>query len=357
MLGAVLEAVGEPVTIEKLEPLPPGPHDVVVRVEASGLCHTDLHLVDGHVPIALPIVLGHEGAGVVEQVGDGVVGIVPGDTVIACAVAACGRCYWCAHNQPTLCSVKHLEARARRSDGQEIRPFVGLGSFASQMTINADATVVVRTDLPMEQLALLGCGVLTGVCAVLNAAAVRAGETVAVVGCGGVGLSAVQAARLAGATQVIAVDVVADKLDWARRLGATDVVDASTADVVAHLRDLTEGRGPDAVIDFVGRPDTIVAGWRAARKGGRAVVVGSPSPEAMIAIPAAEFLVGAKSLTGCVLGFAELRRDIPRLVRWAERGDIDLATLITSTLPLTQLDEALDDLRRGRGLRAVVTAF
>jgi S-(hydroxymethyl)glutathione dehydrogenase/alcohol dehydrogenase len=356
MKAAVLDPAGE-VVVEEVEELAPGPNDVVLRVAASGVCHTDVNVcARGGGPVGL--LIGHEGAGVVEAVGVGVTGLAAGDVVVAVTVMPCGQCYWCANGQRTLCERTFMPhpARARRTDGAEITAFAGLGTFAEQMTVDRRAVVPVRTDLPMEQLALLGCGITTGFGAAVNAAAVRPGDAVVVIGCGGVGLAAVQGARVAGAATIVAVDRLAEKREAALRFGATEGVDPDD-DPVAAVQALTGGRGADVVIDVVGHASTIESGWAMARRGGRIVVVGSPLEAGTVNLSAADVMLSEKLLRGCVFGSSDVARDVPRLVALAERGVLDLAGMITDRI-------ALDDLRQGLAavgapdtVRTVVTSF
>ena len=280
MRAAVLLAVDEPLVIETLVPEPLGPQEVRVRIDASGVCHSDLSIATGLVPMPAPVILGHEGAGTVLEVGDRVTRVRVGDRVISSFIPACGECWYCVRDQSNFCERLldvAMARHSRRTEGTKVFSMSGLGTFADEMISHEWSLVAVETDLPAEQLALIGCGVMTGIGAVLNTADVRAGSTVAVIGLGGVGQSVVQGARLAGAARVIAIDPVPMKRRTAAELGASDLVDPADGDVAEQVRALTGGRGADYAFEVVGRPETMVQARDLTRNGGTVVVVGMPA--------------------------------------------------------------------------------
>src|SRR6478735_1347517 len=287
MKAALCLEQNEPLSVEEVTPLDPGPADVIVRVTASGVCHSDLSVINGTLP-AGRVVLGHEGAGVIEKVGSDVSGLAVGDRVIGSFIPACGVCWYCLHDQSNLCEHTYnvmFVPRVRRADGEEMVAMTGLGTFAELMTVQQMSVVKVETDLPDEQLALIGCGVTTGVGAALNTAQVEPGSIVAVIGCGGVGQAVIQGARIAGAARIIAVDPVALKRDEALKNGATHVVDPTDADPVAQVQALTSGRGVDYAFEVIGTPATVVQAFDMARNGGAAVAVGVSKFDQSIEIP------------------------------------------------------------------------
>jgi S-(hydroxymethyl)glutathione dehydrogenase/alcohol dehydrogenase len=357
MRAAIFVGAGQPLAIEDVTPLAPGPNDVVVRVTASGLCHTDLSVLTGRVPSRPNVVLGHEGTGTVETVGERVTRVKPGDRVVASFVPACGSCWYCVHEQSHLCLASgetRFVPRLARADGSEGFGFTGLGTFADQMTVNEGAVVKIRSDLPDEQLALLGCGVTTGVGAVLNTARVQPGATVAVVGCGGVGQAAVQGARVAGASRIVAVDPVELKRKAAGQLGATDFVDPTDGDPVSQVRELTAGRGVDYAFEVIGSPDTMTQAYAMARRGGTVVLIGVPRVDASLTFRAGGLVYEGKSLIGCVYGSAQVRRDFQRFVNLAETGRLDLDAMVSRRLTLDEVNEGFHAMQRGEVIRSVI---
>jgi S-(hydroxymethyl)glutathione dehydrogenase / alcohol dehydrogenase len=354
--AAIFTEPGNPLSIEDVQPSDPGPHDVVVEVAASGVCHSDLSVVDGSLPYPPPLILGHEGCGTVTWVGASVSTVAVGDLVITSPDPMCGRCWFCVNGQPNLCELlaQPPVPRAGRADGTPVSGMSGLGTFADAMVVNEAYVVPVRSDLPPEQLALIGCGVSTGVGAALNTAAISPGATVAVIGCGGVGLAAIQGARLAGGTRVIAVDLAAHKLAVAAEMGATDVVDPAQGDPVAQVVELTGGRGVDVALEVVGLVDTTQQSLAMARRGGTVVVVGAPRFDARLELSAWEFFFGQKRLTSSIFGGANIRRDFPRYVALAEQGRLNLGGLISKTISLGEVNDALDALKRGEVIRSVI---
>lgn len=363
--AAVLPALNEPLIIRNdVEIEPPRAGEVQVRVTAAGVCHSDLSFQDGTIPTCLPVVLGHEGTGVVEAVGAEVDGLSTGDRVIFSWVPQCGRCWFCVRRQPHLCRTAEvvmvsgglLDGTPRlRLDGQPLFQMLGTGTFAERSVLAASALVRAPDDLDPPLAALLGCGVLTGVGAALNTAAISEGDSVAVLGCGGTGLSVVQGARIAGAGAVIAVDVNRDKLELAERLGATDVVDASRRDAVSAVMGLTGERGADVAFEVVGTEATIERAISMTRRGGQAVLVGIPPLGATVGVPAMQAVIlQARTIKGCWYGSADVRRDIPRLVELHQQGLLQLEPLISGRLGLEDVNRALESLRAGQATRTVI---
>ena len=360
--AAVLERHGRPVRVEQLLLHPPHHDEVLVRVAAAGVCHSDLHLAQGHLGDGRwPIVLGHEGAGVVEAVGESVTHVRPGDAVAFCFVPPCGSCRMCLRGRTHLCetAAEHSLAgmlmdgtsRLERPDGTQIKHFLHVSCFAERCVVPAGAAVPLGVELPLWQAALVGCGVVTGVGAVRNAAKVAPGESVCVIGCGGVGLQVVVGAKLAGAGRIVAVDRDPAKLALARARGATDTLEAS-GDVRAAAEELLPG-GFDHAIEAIGRGDTIRLAWDVLRPGGQATVVGIAPAGVEVSLPALD-LLNEKTLRGCYYGSADVAAELPGLVRLAASGQIDLAAVVSHVTDLDGVEEALQRLRRGEGARTIV---
>ena len=363
--AAVLTAIDHPLEVrDDVEVDEPRAGEVRVRMTAAGVCHSDLAMRHGTIPMPLPTVLGHEGAGVVEAVGPEVGHLRPGDLVALSWVAQCGDCFYCRRGQPHLCrqatvsmsSGGMLDGTSRlRSSTGPLFQALGCGAFAEATVVPAIAVVKVPADLDPAVVALLGCAVLTGVGAALNTAAVHPGDTVAVVGCGGVGLNVIQGARIAGAAQIVAVDVHPDKLDLAAELGATQGVLATDGDPIGAVMDLTGQHGADVVFEVLGRGPTIDQAMAMTRRGGQTVLVGIPAMDVVLTIPAMVGLVlTEKTLKGCWLGSADLQRDVPRLVDLYRRGELRLNELVSRRIPLSEVNDALAALERGTLARSVV---
>jgi S-(hydroxymethyl)glutathione dehydrogenase/alcohol dehydrogenase len=356
--AAVMRAVKAPLAIEAIDVDAPGPREVLVRTVATGVCHSDLHVLEGALPTAVPSVLGHEPAGIVERVGAAVTHVVPGDHVIGCLSAFCGTCEYCLAGRPNLCGG---EATMRRPDeparlsknGDAIVQFAHLSAFAERMLVHENALVKIRKDMPLDRAALIGCGVTTGLGAALNTARVRAGRTTAVIGCGGVGLSVVQGCRLAGAGRVIAVDTAEWKLDLARRLGATDVVHAANENPVTRVVEMTAG-GVDYAFEAIGLPATVRQAVRMTRKGGTTVMVGVVPAGVNVELPGADIVLREKTVLGCMMGSNRFRSDMPRYVDLYLEGKLDLDAMITARLPLERVNDAFETMRRGEAARSVV---
>lgn len=357
MKAAVLRGLKERLQLTDLRPPELGPTDVRVQVLASGVCGSDLHRIEGTIPATLPMVLGHEACGSVIEVGSAVHTLRAGDRVVASSNPECGACFYCRNGQPNLCErTQQLRARHAGADdhGGAVWAMAGLGSFRSQMNVDETMLVKVETDLPDEQLALLGCGVMTGLGAVLNTARVSPGATVAILGCGGVGLAAVQGAALVGAGRVIVIDPVCERRRSALSMGATHEIDPGAVDPVEAVRELTQGRGADYAFEMVGATAAILQARAITRPGGTTVLVGAPPKTAGVTFNAWDLHVDGRIL-GCSNGSAHVRRDVPRFIALAEAGRIDLGQLITGRIPLDDINRAFDQIKAGEGIRTVVT--
>ena len=353
----VLDAVGHPLRLAELELPDPGPGQVRVRLAATGVCHSDLSLARGTLrPAGLPVVLGHESAGTVVAVGEGVTRTAVGDRVVLCWAPPCGECWFCGAGEPWLCERSSDAAAAPYAavDGTAVYPGLSTAGFAEETVVSERAVIAVPDEVPLEQAALVGCAVMTGVGAVLNTARVQAGQSVLVVGLGGVGLSVVQGARLAGAGQVVVVDRSPAKLELARTLGATDVLEAG-GELARQVRGLTGKRGVDHAFDCVGAPATIRGSWGATRRGGTTTIVGIGSKDEQVTFTPLELFHFARVLQGCVYGSVDPYRDIPRLLAHAAAGELDLGALITSRIGLADVDAAFTEMEAGTGARAVIT--
>jgi S-(hydroxymethyl)glutathione dehydrogenase/alcohol dehydrogenase len=357
MRAAVYVAQDQPLAIEELTPVDPGPGDVVVTVGASGVCHSDLSATNGTLPLPPPTILGHEGAGIVDWVGAEVTRVKEGDRVVATFIPSCGACWYCVHDRSNLCEQTGpvmMAPRAKRADGTTIPAFTGLGTFSDAMTIAEAQAIKVETDVPDEQLALMGCGVTTGVGAALNTAKVEPGSTVAVIGCGGVGQAVIQGARIAGAARIFAVDPVELKRKAAEQLGATDLIDPADGDPVAQVQALTGGRGADYAFEVIGLPETIVQAFATARRGGTAVVVGMPRMDSMVTLPGFGLFYEEKRLLGCVYGSAQVRRDFPRFIGLVETGRLDLGAMVSRRIKLDEVNDAFRAMQAGEVIRSVI---
>jgi S-(hydroxymethyl)glutathione dehydrogenase/alcohol dehydrogenase len=357
MLAAVFVGVNESISVEEVAPIPPGPRDVVVRIGASGVCHSDLSLVDGTLPFPPPAILGHEGAGVVESIGSDVTSVKVGDRVISSFIASCGECWYCEHELPYVCSDTqsiHARLHAHRHDGAALPSLGGLGTMAESMTVDERLVVPVQSDLPDEQLALIGCGITTGVGAAINTAQIKPGSSVAVVGCGGVGQSVIQGARIAGATRIIAIDPVELKRQAAIEMGATDTIDPLAVDPVEAVRELTGGRGADYGLEVVGSPATVHQTVEMVRSAGMAVIVGVMNATESFQLHGLTFIYGAKRVIGSFGGSASPRRDFPRFVELAEKGELHLDSMVSRRYSLNEVNEAFKATAAGELLRGVL---
>jgi S-(hydroxymethyl)glutathione dehydrogenase/alcohol dehydrogenase len=358
MKAAVLRDISRPMEIEEVAIAKPRGREVLVRMVAVGLCHSDLHVLDGDLPNPLPAILGHEAAGVVEQVGPEVRTVRPGDHVVVCLTFHCGHCDQCMKGESNLCltpeAARTAEEDQRLTHGSEsFDQFMKIGGFAEQILVHESGCVAIRKDMPLDRACLIGCGVTTGFGAAVRTAGVRPGETVAVIGCGGVGLAAINGAYVAGAERIIAVDRLPVKLEMARRFGATDTIDASAGDVAKQVRALTEGRGVDHAIEAVGRKETIEAAYAMLGKGGTATVVGVARPDLKLEINALSLLFERK-LQGSMMGGVRTTIDIPRYVDLYMQGRLKLDELISRRRPLSEINEGFADMRKGELARSVI---
>lgn len=356
--AAVLYDAGEPLRVEEITLAEPAPNQVVVRLSASGVCHSDLSVIRGTFPFMFPTVLGHEGSGIVESVGDAVTRVAPGDHVVLTWMPPCRHCENCLAGQNVLCETGLADAigssYATTKSGESLIRGLGVAGFATHTLVPEGSVVKIRRDADLELAALIGCALSTGVGAVFRTAKVEPGSTVAVVGAGGVGLSVVQGAKIAGASRVIAVDKLDAKLDFAKEIGATDVVNASESDAVAGVKDLTGGRGVDYAFEVVGIGPTIEQSYAMTRRGGTTVLVGAGSPNDEVSFTAMELFLDAKTIVGCVYGSTDPDRDFPAMVDMIERGAIDARSLVTDRISLAEINDALDRMEAGEGARSLV---
>jgi S-(hydroxymethyl)mycothiol dehydrogenase len=353
--GVVAVAKGEPVSIAEIVVPDPGPGEALVKVQACGVCHTDLHYREGAIGDQWPYLLGHEAAGVVESVGPGVAGLAPGDYVVIAWRAPCGTCRSCRRGRPWYCfDSRNATQPMTLADGTPLSPALGIGAFADKTLVAAGQCVPVDQRARPEAAGLVGCGVMAGFGAAVNTGAVGRGDTVAVIGCGGVGCAAIAGAALAGARMVIAVDIDPRKLVAARRFGATHEVDASSSDVVEAVRALTSGFGADVVIEAVGRPETYRQGFFARDHAGVLVQVGVPSPEMTIELPMIELFGRGGAMKSSWYGDCLPSRDFPVLIDLYLRGRLDLDGFVSETIGIDGVEEAFGRMQRGEVLRSVV---
>ncbi len=361
MKAAIFRKVNEPLTIESVDIDKPWGREVLVRTAATGVCHSDLHVVDGVGRFALdrPIVLGHEGAGVVEAVGTDVKTLRPGDHVVACLSGFCGSCVQCLDGHPNLCVggvVTRADAEPPRlsQKGQAFRQFIGISSYAERMLLHENSVVKIDSDLPLDRAALLGCGVLTGVGAALRTSGLQAGQTVAVFGCGGIGLSIVQGARIGGARQIIGVDVFDGKLEMAKRVGATHVVNSAQDDPVKAVRALTGGAGVNHAFEAVGNAKLVRQAIESLAIRGTATIVGVMPPDAMIEFPWMAIRPECKVQTSR-MGSNRFRMDIPLYLEFYRQGRLLLDEMVTRRGPLDDINEAFRAMKAGEVARSVLT--
>lgn len=361
--AAVLYEPGQPLRVEDVELAPPRAGEARVRVAAAGVCHSDYHYMKGDLETPLPAVLGHEGAGVVEEVGPGVSAVAPGDHVVLLWRSSCGRCAYCSVGRPALCAWglrlrstgRLLDDTSRLSrDGTEIAHFLGVSCFAEAVVCAEQSLLKIPDDIPLSIAAIAGCSVMTGVGAAVNSARVEPGSSVLVIGAGGVGLCAVMGAQLCGAGQVIAADVNSAKLDMARGFGATDVIDAASEDVVRMARKLSGG-GVDYAFEAIGRPDTLSQSVRALRAGGMAVAIGVAPAAARAEISPFDLVIQEKTLKGSIYGSTRPHADFPRLFELYRRGRLPLDRLISREYRLEEINDAYEAMLSGAVARSVIT--
>jgi len=359
MKAAVLHEVGKPLVVEDVQVDDPGPREVLVRTIAAGVCHSDYHYMNGSWATELPVVLGHEAGGIVEAVGRDVTYLAPGDHVISCVSVFCGSCRNCLSGKPYLCeNTAALERQPGEQPrlshkGRGVQQGLGLGAFAEQMLLHENALVKIRPDMPLDRAALIGCAVTTGVGAVIRTAAVEPGSSVAVIGCGGVGLSAISGAALAGASRIIAIDIHDHKLELARQFGATGGVNAANVDPVATVLDWTGG-GVDYAFEALGLKRTCEQAFAMLRPSGTACVIGMVPEGEKIEIDAGE-LLDDRRLIGSNMGSNIFRVDMPRFVDFYLNGKLDLDAMISQRVPLERINEAYADMLAGNVARSVIT--
>ena len=358
MKAAVLIQPGQPLEIEDVIISKPGPHEVLIRTAACGLCHSDLHFIEGSYPHPLPAIPGHEAAGIVEQVGSEVRSVKVGDAVVTCLSAFCGHCEYCVTGRLSLCMggdtrrAPNEPARITRPDGSTVNQMLNLSAYAEMMLVHEHACVAINPAMPLDRAAILGCAVTTGAGTIFNACKVTPGETVAVVGCGGVGLATINAAKIAGAGRIIACDPIAEKRELAMKLGATDVIDAASASAAADILEMTKG-GVDHAIEAVGRPASASLAVGVLKRGGTATILGMMPLSERVSLGAFDLLSG-KKLQGALMGGNRFPVDIPRLVDFYMRGLLDLDTIVSERIPLEKINEGFDQMKKGDAARSVV---
>jgi S-(hydroxymethyl)glutathione dehydrogenase / alcohol dehydrogenase len=356
MKAAVCYEFGQPLVVEEVEIAPPQAGEVKVRIGACAICHSDVHLIRGEWGGSTPVIAGHEAAGIVDEVGPGVASVQPGDHVVVSLLRNCGRCYQCQQGKPFACEATYSldsESRLHTREGAPIIQGIRCATFAEYAVVHESQVVSVPEDLPLELASLLACGVITGLGAAVNTAQVQPGSSVAVIGCGGVGINAIQGSALAGARQIIAIDLLPNKLEAALNFGATETINAAE-DPVAAVLARTGGHGVDYALIAVGSPRAIQQGFAMTRKTGTTVIVGMPSnEEVMIPLNAHHFTSG-RTVTGSNMGSTRLHRDVPYLVNLYQQGRLKLDELVTRRYPLDEINEAIASMERGEALRNVI---
>jgi S-(hydroxymethyl)mycothiol dehydrogenase len=353
--GVVAMKKGAPVELVDVVVPDPGPGEAVVDIQACGVCHTDLHYREGGINDEFPFLLGHEAAGVVSAVGEGVTNVAVGDYVVLNWRAVCGECRACLKGQPWYCFNTHnAKQKMTLTDGTELSPALGIGAFIEKTLVHSGQCTKVDPAAPATAAGLLGCGVMAGFGAAVNTGQVQRGESVAVIGCGGVGDAAIAGAAIAGATTIIAVDRDDKKLQWAKKFGATHTVNASSEDVVERVRELTGGHGADVVVEAVGRPETYEQAFYARDLAGRVVLVGVPTPDMKIELPLLEVFGRGGSLKSSWYGDCLPSRDFPMLIDLYRQGRFDLDAFVTETIGLGDVEAAFDKMHTGEVLRSVV---
>jgi S-(hydroxymethyl)mycothiol dehydrogenase len=353
--GVVARAKGEPVSVETILVPDPGPGEALVKVQACGVCHTDLHYREGGINDEFPFLLGHEAAGIVEAVGEGVDDVAPGDFVVLNWRAVCGKCRSCRRGRPWYCFDTHnAKQKMTLADGTPLTPALGIGAFAEKTLVHAGQCTKVNPSARPEAVGLLGCGVMAGIGSAINTGGVTRGDTVAVIGCGGVGNAAIAGAYLAGARTIIAVDVDDRKLEWARGFGATHTVNSRATDPVEAIRSHTEGNGADVVIEAVGRPETYKQAFEARDLAGQVVLVGVPTPEMTLELPLIEMFSRGGALKSSWYGDCLPSRDFPALVELYLQNRLDLDRFVSETIGIDDVEAAFEKMHRGEVLRSVV---
>ncbi|HEV7897919.1 MAG TPA: S-(hydroxymethyl)mycothiol dehydrogenase [Planosporangium sp.] len=353
--GVIARAKGAPVEVTTIVVPDPGPGEAVVKIQACGVCHTDLHYREGGINDEFPFLLGHEAAGIVETVGEGVTDVAPGDFVVLNWRAVCGDCRACRKGKPWYCFNTHnAKQKMTLEDGTELSPALGIGAFVEKTLVHAGQCTKVDPAARPAAVGLLGCGVMAGIGAAINTGGVTRGDSVAVIGCGGVGDGAVVGSALAGATTIIAIDTDDQKLDWARKFGATHTINARGTDVVAAVQELTGGNGADVVVEAVGRPETYKQAFYARDLAGTVVLVGVPTPEMMIELPLLDVFGRGGALKSSWYGDCLPTRDFPMLTELYLQGRLDLDAFVSEEIALDQIEAAFEKMHTGGVLRSVV---
>lgn len=352
--GVVAKSKGDPVAIEMIEVPNPGPGEVLIDVKACGVCHTDLHYREGAINDEFPFLLGHEAAGIVEEVGEGVSDLNPGDFVILNWRAVCGHCRSCRRGRPWNCFATHNATQKMTLDSKELSPALGIGAFAEKTLVAAGQATKVNPAAKPEVAGLIGCGVMAGLGAAMNTGQVSRGDSVAVFGCGGVGDAAIEGSRLAGAHTIIAVDIDDKKLEWAKEFGATHVIDSTKVDPIEAIREVTDGNGVDVAIEAIGLPITYEQAFYSRDLAGTVVLVGVPNPEMKIELPMIEIFGRGGTLKSSWYGDCLPSRDFPMLIDLYLQGRLELDRFVSETIGLDEVEEAFHKMERGEVLRSVV---
>ncbi|MEM7095420.1 MAG: Zn-dependent alcohol dehydrogenase [Actinomycetota bacterium] len=361
MKAAVLNQIPGELAIEEITVDKPKGNEVLIQTVHAGLCHSDLHFMEGHWQTKLPAVMGHESAGIVQAVGEDVTYVKPGDRVISCLSLFCGKCDMCLTGHPSVCRNQRLldrpkddTPRLKNQAGEGLAQFARLGGFAEEMLVHENALVQVREEMPLDKAALIGCGVTTGVGAVFRTARVEPGSTVVIFGCGGIGLSALQGARIAGAGRIFAVDVTPDKLDLAMKLGATDAINGAETDVVAEIKEATGGLMADYAFECIGLKQTAEQAWAVTGVRGTAVVVGMLPFGTNVEIPGYEIFTMEKTLKGSMMGSNVFRKDMPQYVNMYLDGRLNLDDMVSRHIHLEQINEGYTAMQNREGTRTVI---
>jgi S-(hydroxymethyl)mycothiol dehydrogenase len=353
--GVIAGAKGEPVRVDTIVVPDPGPGEVLVRVQACGVCHTDLHYREGAITNDFPFLLGHEAAGVIEKVGDGVSNVVPGDFVVLAWRAPCGTCRSCLRGRPWYCfASRNAQQNMSLLDGRPLAAALGIGAFAELTLVDAGQAVKINPAARPEAAGLVGCGIMAGLGAAVNTGAVNRGDSVAVIGCGGVGNAAIAGAKLAGAHTIIGVDIDDRKLKWAKEFGATHTINSTRTDAVQAIRALTDGHGVNVAIEAVGRPETYTQAFYARDHAGTVVLVGVPNPEMKLELPLLEIFGRGGALKSSWYGDCLPTRDFPMFIDLYLQGRLDLDRFVSETIRLDDVEEAFHKMERGEVLRSVV---
>ncbi len=361
MKAAVLNQIPGELIIEDISVDKPGPNEVLIQTVHSGLCHSDLHFMEGHWETKMPAVMGHESAGIVQAVGEDVTYVKAGDRVITCLSLFCGTCNMCLTGHPNVCTNLHAVGRARgaaprltNAAGEPVAQFARLGGFAEEMLVHEHAVVKVREEMPLDKASLIGCGVTTGVGAVFRTARIEPGSTVVIFGCGGIGLSALQGARIAGAGRIFAVDITPAKLELAQALGATDVINGAETDVIAHIKEETGGQMADYAFECIGLKQTAEQAWGVTGVRGTAVIVGMMPFGQKVEIPGYEIFMMEKTLKGSMMGSTVFRKDMPQYVDMYLDGRLMLDEMVSQHIHLDQINEGYEAMQRGEGTRTII---